>query len=366
MEGVKVKTELAVIGSGPAGLSAAIEAAKYGVKTIIIDENLKAGGQLFKQIHKFFGSEQHWAGVRGIEIGNILLEKVKDLKIKLLLDTIAWGLFEDNKIGISNNKEGSGLIEAEKIIVATGAFENTATFPGWTLPGIIGAGAAQTMMNVNRVKPGNRVLMVGSGNVGLIVSYQMLLAGIEVVGIVEFLPKIGGYFVHAAKVIREQVPIYLSSTIVEAIGQEFVEKAIIANVDGKGNPIKDTSVELDVDTICLSVGLRPRNKLLDLIGCKMKFLPELGGFVPAHNENMETSIKGFYIAGDLTGVEEASTAIEEGRLAGIAVAESLGYCKKDDVKKIKKDILARLNDLRLGPFGEFRNAAKKKLIGGIN
>jgi pyruvate/2-oxoglutarate dehydrogenase complex dihydrolipoamide dehydrogenase (E3) component len=222
------------------------------------------------------------------------------------------------------------------------------------------------MMNINRVKPGHRVLMVGSGNVGLIVSYQMLLAGIDVVGIVEFLPKIGGYFVHAAKVIREGVPIYLSSTIVKALGKECVEEAIVANVDKDGNPIEQTAMKLDVDTICISVGLRPRNRLLDMIGCKQMYLPEIGGFVPVHDENMETSVQGFYAAGDLAGVEEACTAIEEGRLAGIAVAESLGCCTSAEIEKIKKDTWDRLNDLRLGPFGEYRNAAKKKLSGVTN
>jgi thioredoxin reductase len=356
--------DLAVIGGGAAGLTAAVEAAKQGVKVVVIDENLKAGGQLFKQIHKFFGSEEHWAGIRGIDIGNILLTQIEELKIQLKLNTTVWGLFEDHKIGISNEKSGSQLIEAERIIAATGAYENTALFPGWTLPGVIGAGAAQTMMNVNRVKPGHKVLMVGSGNVGLIVAYQMLLAGVDVVGIVEYLPKIGGYFVHAAKVIREGVPIYLSSTIVEAIGKESVEQAVVANVDKEGEPIDKTAMRLEVDAICLSVGLRPRNRLLDMVGCKKMYLPELGGFVPIHDENMETSIEGFYIAGDLTGVEEASTAIEEGRLAGIAVAESLDCCRAEDMKETKDAIRDRLNDLRLGPFGDFRQEAKKKLIGG--
>lgn len=357
-----MKTELAVIGGGPAGLSAAIEAAKYGVQAVIIDENHKAGGQLFKQIHKFFGSKEHWAGVRGIDIGKILLEQTKEFNIDLLLDTVVWGVFEDHKIGISD-KGGSGVIEADKIIVATGAYENTAIFPGWTLPGVIGAGAAQTMMNVNRVKPGNKVLMIGSGNVGVIVAYQMLLAGMDVVGIVDILPNVGCYFVHAAKIIRESVPIYLSSTVLRAIGKEYVEKAIIASVDKNGKHIVDTAMELEVDTICLSVGLRPRNKLTEMIGCKAMYLPELGGFVPVHDLNMETSVKGFHIAGDLTGIEEASTAIEEGRLAGIAVAESLDYCKKSEAKKCKKEILSRLNDLRQGPFGEFMNTAKQKLVG---
>lgn len=361
-----MKTELAVIGGGPAGLAAAVEAARYGVKTIVIDENLKAGGQLFKQIHKFFGSEAHWAGVRGIDIGNILLDQIKENKVELLLDTTVWGLFEDGKIGISGRNEGSGLIEAQKVIIATGASENTAVFPGWTLPGVIGAGAAQTMMNVNRVKPGERVLMVGSGNVGVIVSYQMLLAGIKVAAVIEFLPKVGSYYVHAAKIAREGVPIYTSSTIVRAEGRDSVEKAVIASVDKSGKPIAGTEMELEVDTICLSVGLRPQTKLAEMIGAQTVYMPELGGYVPLHNEDMEISVKGFYVAGDLAGIEEASTAIEEGRMAGVAVAQSLGYCKDGDAKSCKLEVAERLEHLRLGPFGELRNNAKKDLIRRAN
>lgn len=356
-----MKIELAVIGSGPAGLSAAIEASKYGVKTIVIDENVKAGGQLFKQIHKFFGSSEHWAGIRGIDIGNILLKQAREANVKFLLDTTVWGLFNDHKIGIYNS-EKTDIVLADRIVVATGAYENTLIFPGWTLPGVIGAGAAQTMMNVHRVKPGKKILMVGAGNVGLIVSYQMLLAGINVVAIVELMPNIGGYLVHAAKVLRECIPIYLKSAVLSADGDDCVEKAVIARVDKSGKAIAGTEIELEVDAICLSVGLRPRTRLLEMLGCRMKFLPELGGFIPVHNENMETSLKDFYIAGDLSGVEEASTALEEGRLAGISVAESLGYIKLDDAKKSKKIIIERLNDLRQGPFGKFRYDAKKILL----
>ena len=323
-----MNTELAVIGSGPAGLAAAIEAARYGVKVSVIDENATAGGQLFKQIHKFFGSDEHWAGIRGIDIGDILLKQSKELGIRMVLDAVVWGIFEDHKLGISS-KKSSDIISAKKVIIATGAYENTLTFPGWTLPGVIGAGAAQTIMNVHRVRPGRRVLMVGSGNVGLIVSYQMLLAGIEVAGIVEFLPHIGGYLVHAAKVMRECIPIYTSSTIIKAEGDDCVKRVVITNVDNKGKPLLETAQTLEIDTVCLSVGLRPRTRLVEMLGCRLKYIPVLGGFVPVHNEDMEKTVKDFYIAGDLTGVEEASTALEEGKLAGIAVAESLGYLKKN-------------------------------------
>ena len=154
MEGrFQLKTELAVIGAGPAGLCAAIEAAKNGVDVTIIDENRKPGGQLFKQIHRFFGSEEHLAGTRGFEIGNMLLEDARKYNVKVMLDNVVWGIFPDLKIGISDDNRAT-VVEAEKIIITTGAVENSLAFPGWTLPNIMGAGAAQTMINVNRVLPG--------------------------------------------------------------------------------------------------------------------------------------------------------------------------------------------------------------------
>ena len=343
-----MKTELAIIGSGPAGLAAAIEASKYGVEVIIIDENYKAGGQLFKQIHKFFGSTEHKAGIRGIDIGKELLTETEKLGAKILLNTVAWGIFKDKKVGISTSGS-SNFIDFKRVIVATGAYENTITFPGWTLPGVVGAGAAQTMMNIYRVKPGNKVLMVGSGNV-------------DVIAIIELQKNIGGYYVHAAKIMRAGVPIYTSSTILSAEGKDSVEEITIAKVDEHGTPINKYKKIFNVDTVCLAVGLRPRTRLIELINPKMNFVPVLGGFVPVHDDNMETSKKDFYIAGDLAGVEEASIAIEEGKLSGFAVANSLGYIKNEIYIREKENILNRLYELRKGPFGELANKAKQELI----
>ena len=119
-----MKTELAVIGAGPAGLCAAVEAAKHGVDVTLIDENRSAGGQLFKQIHRFFGSEEHLAGARGIEIGEMLLEEAKKNSVNVMLGTVVWGLFPDRKIGISNG-ENVDIIEPGKVVVATGALEKS-------------------------------------------------------------------------------------------------------------------------------------------------------------------------------------------------------------------------------------------------
>jgi len=361
-----IKKEVVIIGGGPSGLCAAIEAAKKGAKVLVVDENLRAGGQLFKQIHKFFGSSAHRAGIRGIDIACELLEEARKCGIEVWLNSVAIGLFENNKLAIAKNENGvkrTIIIKAEKLLIATGGAENAINFSGWTLPGVMGAGAAQTMVNVNRVTPGEKVLMIGSGNVGLIVSYQLMQAGVEVVGIVEGMDKIGGYAVHASKVKRAGVPFYLGHTIVEAKAKDGeVCSAVIGKIDNKWNVIKGTEKEFEVDTICIAAGLRPLSELARMSGLKHSFIPALGGWVPLHDENMESTIPGIYVAGDTAGVEEANTAMDEGRLAGVAMAESLGYLNREEANKAKEEIRTRLESLRLGPFGEKRFKAKQDII----
>ena len=356
-----IQTEIAIIGAGPAGLSAAIEAKSYGAKVILIDENQKPGGQLFKQIHKFFGSQEHQAGVRGYIIGEKLLSECQRLNVNVMLDTVAWGIFEDRRLGVAN-KDDNQIIKAERIIFATGASENPLAFSGWTLPGVMGAGAVQTMMNVHRVLPGRQALMVGSGNVGLIVAYQLLQAGAEVKAVVEASKNIGGYLVHAAKLRRVGVPILTSHTVVEAKGKESVEEAIIVALDSDYNPIIGSERIFKVDLICIAVGLSPETDLYRMAGCSVKYIKELGGYSAIHDENMETTVPGIYVAGDASGIEEASTAIEEGRLAGLSAVQSLGYISKEEFNKKKEDIAQRLLSLRLGIFGEARFKAKQELI----
>jgi thioredoxin reductase len=353
-------TELAVIGSGPAGLGAAIEAARSGVETILIDENMKPGGQMLKQIHKFFGSHRHYAGTRGYRIGEKLLAEVEELKVATMLNTVAFGFFQDNTIGIYNEGKVSSL-KAKKVIIATGAIENPMKFKGWTLPGVIGAGAVQTMMNLHGVLPGKKVLMIGSGNVGLIVSYQLLQAGADVVALVEAKPEVTGWHVHAAKIRRLGVPIYLSHSVLEAEGSDYVEGAIISEVDDNFNFLAGTERRVEVDQICIAVGLRPLIELARLADCSIGYIDWLGGFLPLHNEYMQTSKSDVYVAGDITGIEEASTALEEGRLAGISCAYSLGKMGKESYEMASKVINSNMMDLRIGSFGVVRKRGKEEI-----
>lgn len=359
-----IETDVAIVGAGSAGLSAAYQAASAGAKVLVIDENHLPGGQLFKQIHKFFGSRAHKAGTRGYKIGQELLERVQSSGAEVWLDSLVYGMQKNRELGVIHESKPC-VVNAKKVIVAAGAKENYMAFPGSTLPGVMGAGAAQTMVNINRVLPGQRILMLGSGNVGLIVSYQLMQAGADVVALVEGAPRIGGYGVHAGKIRRAGVPIYTSHSIKRAYGDGKVEGVEIVEVGPGFVPIPGTERTFDVDCICLAVGLNPMTELVWMSGCEFCFIPAFGGHVPMHDSNMETTVSGLYVAGDVTGVEEASSAMEEGNLAGVAAAESLGLLTAEEAAEKKQEIMERLNALRSGMFGERRRQAKAEQLSNI-
>jgi sarcosine oxidase subunit alpha len=231
-------------------------------------------------------------------------------------------------------------------------------FPNNDLPGVYGAGGVQTLVNVYGVKPGKKVLMVGSGNVGLIVSYQLLQAGMEVKAVVEALPKIGGYFVHAAKLRRFGVPIYVSHTVKEVHGRDRVEGATIVRLDEDWNEIPGTEKRIDCDIVCLAVGLSPSVRLVSQTGAEVVYVPEAGGFVALHNEYMETSRRGVFVAGDLSSIEEASVAMLEGKIAGLSAIKRLGMRVDDNKIEMYRK---KLEMLRSGPFGERGRKAKEKI-----
>ena len=358
--------DLIIVGAGPAGLSAAIEAAKKGLQVVVFDENEKPGGQLFKQIHKFFGSKEHRAKVRGFVIGQQLLDEADEAGVEVVLNATVIGLYQDKEVVVKRGDEVEHF-KGNAIIIATGAAENMVTFPGWTLPGVIGAGAAQTMMNLHGVLPGKRVLMLGSGNVGLVVSFQLEQCGCEVVALVDAAPRVGGYGVHAAKVARTGVPFYLSHTIVKAEGEEYVTGVTIAEVDSSFQFIPGTEKHFDVDTICLAVGLSPMSQLLKMAGCRMEDNPKRGGQVPICDEYGRTSLPGVYVAGDVSGIEEASSAMIEGRMAGLAAAEYLGYMEKEALDTELAALDAALDGLRQGMFApKNRGKAIEKTEEGID
>ncbi len=363
-------TDVTVIGAGPAGLAAATECARAGADVLLIDASRQVGGQLVRQTHKFFGSSAHMAGSRGIDIARRLGKEAKESGVQIWIDSAVHNLTPTGEIHVVQDRLACAekpdavktrQVSARRIILATGAREKSIAFPGWTLPGVMGAGAAQTMINLHRVLPGRRVLMVGSGNVGLIVTYQLLQAGAEVAAVVEAACDIGGYQVHAAKVRRAGVPILTSQAIHSARGRREVVGATAVELDGQGNARPNTRRSFSVDTVCIAVGLRPEIRLARMAGCRLIFCPPLGGWTPIHTEHMCVAPR-VYAAGDICGVEEASTAMEEGRLAGMAASASLGLVTDERLRRRTGQIQSRLQQLRGATFSRRRRRSKQRLI----
>ena len=320
----KIEADLLVIGGGPAGLAAALEAAEHGLSVVLVDEHFKLGGQLLKQTHKFFGSVELFGGMRGYQVAEYYVKKLSEhSNVKILTSTAIYGIFRGGIVGAASESVHY-IIKPRAVVVATGAQERFLEFPNNDLPGVIGAGGAQTIMNEFGVRPGERALVVGSGNVGLIVSYQMLQAGVKVAAVVEILREIGGWFVHAAKIRRYGVPILTGHTLKYVEGESRVSKAVVAAVNEKMEFIPGTEKEFGVDLVLLAIGLEPDTRICAQAGAVMKYIPELGGMVPLRTRNLETTVVNMYVAGDASGVEEATTAIMEGQVAALSVVSKLG------------------------------------------
>ncbi len=297
--------DVLVVGGGPSGLNATIELAQLGFNVILVDDKARLGGKLLLQTHKFFGSEEDcFAGTRGVDIAHILEEKVRSFKnVKIYTETSVIGVFKDKKAGLFVENKHYVVVDFKGLILSSGAREKSVLFKGNDLPGVYGAGAFQTLVNRDLVKAAKKILIIGSGNVGLIGAYHALQAGIEVAAIVEIAPKINGYKVHADKIRRMGVPIYLSTTVISAEGDGKVERVTVAEVDEKWNPILETARTYEVDTLLVAVGLSSADELYTLAD-QYKF------------NVMKT--------GDCDEIAEASSAMFGGKITGRKMAAALG------------------------------------------
>lgn len=322
----EVKTKVLIIGGGPAGLSAALELGKLGVDCILLDDKHQLGGKLVLQTHRFFGSTQAvFAGTRGIDIGTKLEKELRKFEsVKTWLNSTALAVFSDQKVGVFKNNEEYILIEPEVLLVASGAREKFITFKGNTLPGVYGAGAFQTLVNRDLVKPAERLFIIGGGNVGLITGYHALQAGISVVGLVEALPECGGYKVHKDKLLRMGVPIWTSHTILSANGEDKVESVTISQIDEKFQPIPGTEKSYECDSILVAVGLDPVNEF--------------------YKKGVQYGFKTF-VCGDAEEIAEASAAIISGKIRGFEIAHSLGY----DIGEIPESLYTTSEILKSKP-----------------
>ena len=316
---------LLVVGAGPAGLSAAIELGKRGVQVLLVDDKDRPGGKLVLQTHKFFGSvEDTQAGTRGIDIADSLAGQLEEMpSVEMWHSTTAVGVFSDKKVGVVRHGRYF-LIEPEVMLIATGARERQIPFPGHTLPGVYGAGAFQTLLNRDLVRPCERLLVLGGGNVGLIAAYHALQADIEVVGVVEAMARVGGYKVHADKISRLGVELFVSHTVVAAHGTEHLEAVTIAEVDSNFQIVPDTEKTFATDTLLVAVGLAPLDE----------FLHQAQAF------GMKV-----HAAGDAAEIAEASAATFAGRIAAQNIARDLG----DQTAEIPEEWTQKLDILKSRP-----------------
>jgi len=320
-----ISTDLLIIGGGPAGLSASIQLQEFKINTILIDDKDELGGKLVLQTHKFFGSqEDSHAGMRGMDIGRMLAGKVEESSyINVWKNSTALYVFDDKKVGII--KDGVYKIVTPKVILnAAGAREKFLRFKGNSLSGVYGAGAFQTLVNRDLVKPTKNLFIIGGGNVGIIAGYHALQAGIKVVGLVEALPQCGGYKVHEDKLKRLGIPIYTSHSIVSANGRESVTSITIAGIDKNFKVIKDTSKTFECDTILIAVGLESVSEFTE--------------------EAQSAGIKVF-AAGDAAEIAEASSAMFNGKIAGLKVVQHF----KPDAKEIPDSWYTKADILKSHP-----------------
>lgn len=301
----EIEVSVLIIGGGPAGLSAAIELGKLGVDCLLVDDKHRLGGKLVLQTHRFFGTvDAVFAGTRGIDIATRLENELRKFpRLKIWVQSTALAVFSDRKVGILKEGKRYALVKPRILLVASGAREKSLAFPGNTLPGVYGAGAFQTLVNRDLVKPAEKLFIVGGGNVGLIAGYHALQAGIEVVGLVEVMPECGGYKVHKDKLARLGVPILTSHTILSANGHEAVESVTIAKLDEKFKPVKGTEKTFVCDTVLIAIGLDPVNEF----------------YVKAEEFGLQA-----YAAGDAEEIAEASAAIFSGKIRGLEIARELG------------------------------------------
>ncbi len=332
-----VQTEVVVVGAGPAGLSAALAAAQAGAQVTLIDTYRQPGGQYYRQ------PAPEFKGVRLVDHqheGQLLWQRAAAAGVKLFAETTVWGAFEGIRLALCGPGAPS-QIQTRALVLATGTYERVAAFPGWTLPGVMTAGAAQTLLKEQHILPGQRVVLAGTGPLQLVVAAGLARAGGEVVAVLEgaalarralrrpwqTLRAMWGQWARLVEGLsswlalkKRGVPFDTGWGVVAAEGHRELTGVIAARLDDGWRPIPGTERSLACDTLCIGYGFLPATELARLLGVRHEWRPELGGFVPVRDSHMQTNVPGVFVAGDGAGIGGAGLALAEGQIAGLAAA----------------------------------------------
>ncbi len=310
--------DIAIVGGGPAGLAAAIEAKNNGADSIvIIERDRELGGILQQCIHNGFGLHIFNEELTGPEYAERFIKEMKSLNIEYKLDTMVLDITEDKTINLINTEDGFVQIKAKAIVLAMGCRERTRgaiSIPGTRPAGVFNAGTAQRYINMEGYMVGKKVVILGSGDIGLIMARRLTLEGAEVLAVAELMPYSGGLTRNIVQCLDDfNIPLLLKHTVTKIEGKDRVEGVTIAQVDDKLKPIEGTERYYECDTLLLSVGLIPENELSRSAGIEIDKVT--GG--PIVNESMETNISGIFACGNVVHVHDLVDYVtEESKRAG--------------------------------------------------
>ncbi|MBE5917075.1 MAG: FAD-binding protein [Pseudobutyrivibrio ruminis] len=333
-----VNYDIVIVGGGPAGLAAAVSARNAGVeKILILERDKELGGILNQCIHNGFGLHTFKEELTGPEYAYRFIEKVLEAKIEYKLNTMVMDISEDRVVTAMSREDGMYQIKAGAVILAMGCRERprgALNIPGYRPAGIFSAGTAQRLVNIEGYMPGREVVILGSGDIGLIMARRMTLEGAKVKVVAELMPYSGGLKRNIVQCLDDfGIPLKLSHTVVDIEGKEHLTAVTIAQVDNHGKPIPGTEERYTCDTLLLSCGLIPENELSRNAGVEMN--PITSG--PIVNESLETNIPGVFACGNVLHVHDLVDYVsEEADRAGLNAAKfikgELVESKGDDIE----------------------------------